>query len=346
MAAHPREVVAVDRAGVAGPPRVERGDQVRQILEPVAQRRQRHVHHGEPVEQIEAELLLGDHARQLAVRRRDDARVDGDRPIRADRLHGLSLEHAQELGLRRERQLAELVQEQRATRRLEERALAIALRPRERALHVAEQVRVDQALRDRAAVDHDERPTLAWRRVVDRARAQLLAGARLALDQHGGVGRRGHLEHREQLAHRQALAGHRTEVIAIARRQRRRVGRGDPHRRLAELDGRAAGDHDLGDPRALPPRAVRRAEILDADALGRDRELGVLARDLRILEHEIAARVRADDHGPRAERHRRAILPQHLELVRSRRRALLRVRRGQAGLDHRPSIECHAPSIV
>ena len=49
-------------------------------------------------------------------------------------------------------------------------------------------------------------PRARGERVVDRARRELLAGARLALDQHGRVGRRRHLEHGEQLAHRDALA--------------------------------------------------------------------------------------------------------------------------------------------
>ena len=79
------------------------------------------------------------------------------RAIGADRLHGLRLEHAQELRLRRERQLAELVEEQRAAARLDERALAIAVGAGERAADVAEQVRVDQVLGDRAAIDDDER---------------------------------------------------------------------------------------------------------------------------------------------------------------------------------------------
>ena len=103
---------------------------MRQILEPLAQRRQRDVDDREPVEQIEAELLARDHASQIAMGGRHDAGVDLHRPIRTDRLHGLRLEHAQELGLRRERQLAELVEEQRAAAGLDERALALAARRR------------------------------------------------------------------------------------------------------------------------------------------------------------------------------------------------------------------------
>ena len=110
----------------------------------------------EPVEQIEAKLLRGDHALEIAMSRRDDARVDLDRPVRTDRLHGLRFEHAQQARLHHERELAELVEEQRAAARFEERALALAIRARERAFDVTEQVGIDQLLRDRAAIDDDE----------------------------------------------------------------------------------------------------------------------------------------------------------------------------------------------
>ena len=57
----------------------------------------------------------------------------------------------------------------------------------ERAALVAEQLRVDQFRRNRPAVDAIERAVAARRAIVDRPGDQLLAGARLAEDQHGGV---------------------------------------------------------------------------------------------------------------------------------------------------------------
>ena len=53
---------------------------------------------------------------------------------------------------------------------------------------VAEQLRVDQLVGDRAAIDADERPLGTRRAVVDCAGDQLLARARLAEDEHGHVG--------------------------------------------------------------------------------------------------------------------------------------------------------------
>src|SRR4029434_2585530 len=56
----------------------------------------------------------------------------------------------------------------------------------EGALFVAEQLRFQQGLRECSAIDCYERSIPAWRPVVDGAGEQLLAGASLAMDEHGG----------------------------------------------------------------------------------------------------------------------------------------------------------------
>ena len=61
----------------------------------------------------------------------------------------------------------------------------------ERALLVAEQDRFHEIVRDRAAIDRDERLRPALAGAVDGARDQLLADAGLALDQHRNGGGRG-----------------------------------------------------------------------------------------------------------------------------------------------------------
>ena len=71
------------------------------------------------------------------------------------------LERAQQLHLQRERHLADLVEEQRAAVGRLELALLVGDRAGEGALHVAEQLALEQVLGDGAAVDGDER--LAWR---------------------------------------------------------------------------------------------------------------------------------------------------------------------------------------
>src|SRR5207302_3104873 len=73
-----------------------------------------------------------------------------------------------------------------------EQSLFVAHGPGERSLHVAEQLRFEQALRQRAAVERKEAAVRASRQLVDEAGDDLLAGARFALDQHRAFGR-GHL---------------------------------------------------------------------------------------------------------------------------------------------------------
>ena len=76
----------------------------------------------------------------------------------------------------------------------------------ERALDVAEQLALEDVLAQRGAVQGHERLVLARAVLVDRLGDQLLARARLALDQHAGVGRRDPLEPLDHVAHLRAVA--------------------------------------------------------------------------------------------------------------------------------------------
>ena len=66
------------------------------------------------------------------------------------------------------------------------------MRSRERALLIAEELRLDQGVRDRAAVDSDKRLLASGTQLVDGPSHELLAGAGLALDE-DGERRVGHL---------------------------------------------------------------------------------------------------------------------------------------------------------
>ena len=90
--------------------------------------------------------------------------------------------------------VADFVEEDRAAVGLLELADLLLGRAGERALLVAEQLRLDQLLGNRGAVDLHEPLAAAQAVAVDRARDQLLAGAALAEQQDGGVGRRGALD--------------------------------------------------------------------------------------------------------------------------------------------------------
>ena len=97
------------------------------------------------------------------------------------------LEHPQQLGLQLQRQLADLVEEDGpAVGQLEAAGLR-GERAGERAALAAEELALDQRPGQRAAVDHDEVAVAPRAALVDRARHELLARARLAEEEHGGV---------------------------------------------------------------------------------------------------------------------------------------------------------------
>ncbi len=103
-----------------------------------------------------------------------EAHVDGDGAVAAERRHGALLERGQELALQVQRQVADLVEEQRAARRGLEAARAILARVRERAFAMAEQLALEQRLAHCAEVHGHEHLAGALR--LTRA-----AGARRAL---------------------------------------------------------------------------------------------------------------------------------------------------------------------
>ena len=152
----------------------------------IAQRREVDRHDVEPIEEILAEAPRLDLGLEIAVGRGDDAHVDAVRLHAADALELALLERAQELHLHLERDLADLVEEQRAAVGELEAAGAVADRAGERAALVAEQLALDEAFGDRRAVDLDERAVLARRAEVQRAGDELLARAALAGDEHRG----------------------------------------------------------------------------------------------------------------------------------------------------------------
>jgi hypothetical protein len=97
-------------------------------------------------------------------------------------------------------------------------AAALPIGAREGAADVAEHLALDQARRQGAAIDHQERLLPARRELMDQARQPRLAGAGLAGEKDGGV-LRGDAEH--LLAEQRHLRGRAVEVV---------VG-------IAELDG-------------------------------------------------------------------------------------------------------------
>src|SRR6185369_14300707 len=149
--------------------------------------------------------------REVAVRGRDDANVEGRGAGGADGAHFPRLGHAQQLHLQRKWHVADLIEEERALVRGDEESPLVGDRARERSLHVTEELALEQRLRDRAAVDRDEGLVRAHTRAVDRTREQFLARAALALDQHARIAGGHALRLRQEIFHQRRA---RDDVLA------------------------------------------------------------------------------------------------------------------------------------
>ena len=113
----------------------------------------------------------------------DDPHVHGDWPLAAERLHLSFLQRTQQLCLGRKGKVDNLIEEEASARgELELPGLSL-MGTGERALLIAEELRLDQGVRDRAAVDGDKRILASGTELMDRPRDEFLAGAGLALDE-------------------------------------------------------------------------------------------------------------------------------------------------------------------
>jgi hypothetical protein len=190
----------------------ERARQHRDVLAPLAQRRQAQADHVQPVEQVLAEAAGAHALLEVLVRRRDHAHVALQGLVATDAVELAVRQHAQQPRLQVEGHVADLVEKQRAAVGLLEAAAAHGLRAGEGAALVAEEFALEQVLRDRRGVDRDEgalAAEIAARAVaVQRARDQLLAGAALAGDHHRHRALAQAADRAEHVLHRRRLAEH------------------------------------------------------------------------------------------------------------------------------------------
>ncbi|MNR06691.1 hypothetical protein D3C85_1227720 [compost metagenome] len=105
--------------------------------------------------------------------------------VRADPLQLSALQHAQQLCLDRQWQLADLIEEEGAFIGQFELALALVHRAGESAPHMAEQFALYQGVGQGGAVEADQRMLGAQRAAMDGLGHQFLADAGFAADQHG-----------------------------------------------------------------------------------------------------------------------------------------------------------------
>src|SRR5229473_3098507 len=185
-----------------------RGERARErdyVLGPLAQGRDLDGEDRQPVVQVLAEPPLRDPLAQVAMGGGDDAHVDAHRRSPAEPLHLALFEDAEKLRLQFERQLADLVEEQRPALGLLEAADAARGRAGEGALLRPEQLALEELGGYRGAVHGDE-AAFAPGPEMEGARNALLAGAGLALDQHHRVAGAGAGDQLAQLGHGGALA--------------------------------------------------------------------------------------------------------------------------------------------
>ena len=231
------------------------------------------------------------------------------------------LEHAQQFHLQLHRHLGDLVEEDRAAVGALEEALVLAIRAREAAALVAEQLALDELRRDGAAIQRQERRFAPPAQLVDGVRGELLAGAALADQQRGGRSGRDaaqlivehlhalraaeNLAEAAELAQRIAqladlvlqgrgllrMAKHRLHALEI-RGLDEVVARARAQRSHRAVDGRVTGDDDdFGG-----VRLFQLAHELDAFAIGQAQIGQQHVRPLPAeLDARLAQRMRARD---------------------------------------------------
>src|SRR5688572_21544901 len=115
--------------------------QGRDVVATLAQRREHQRYHGQAEVEILAEASAPHFFAEIAFGRRHDPYVDRHRHVSSDALNHLFVECPEQLGLHIERELADLVEEERAAAGPFEGSLALLLRSGERASLVAEELR-------------------------------------------------------------------------------------------------------------------------------------------------------------------------------------------------------------
>ena len=179
------QVVAADASALAG--EEDAGDLV-DVAATLAQGRQLQGDDVQAVIQVFTELAGLGQVFQVAVGRGDQAHIDLLRLHRTYAAYLAFLQHTQQSSLGFQRQFANFIEEQRTAIGGLHQAGAPGAGAGERAFFVAEQFGFDQRFGDGRAVHRDHRCLGPARQVVQGAGHQLFTGARLALDQHIGVG--------------------------------------------------------------------------------------------------------------------------------------------------------------
>src|SRR5579883_533233 len=179
----------------------EVSDQQRQVLHALPQRRNFQADDVDAVVQIIAELVRLHQFVQVLIGGGDEPYIRSYRLGAAQRLVDALLEEPQQPDLQGGRDVADFVQEQGASFGCGNAARFVLFGVGKRAGFVAEQLGVEQRVRNRAAVHGHKGLAAAGTQIVNGAGKQLFAGAGFPLDEHGAGGLGNGRQNFEQLPH-------------------------------------------------------------------------------------------------------------------------------------------------
>ena len=164
--------------------------QQRDVLAPLAERRNRDVDDVESIVKIFPERAGADLREEVAVGGRHETHVRRDvAAVVSNALDFTGLDESQQQRLHPQAHFPDLVHEERAAVGHLEQAGAIAPRAREAAADVAEKFRFQEGFRNAGAIERDERRAAPPAPAVNEMRHDLLADAAFAGYEYLGVGR-------------------------------------------------------------------------------------------------------------------------------------------------------------
>src|SRR6056297_2249082 len=176
------------------------------------QGRDRYREYAQPVIKVLPESTRFNLGAEVPVGGGNNANIDRDGPVVTDRFELVLLKHAQQLALKRQRNLADLVQEQRAAVGELHAPDPVAMGAGERALDVTEELAFEQVLGHRSAIDPDKRAIAAIAGGMDGPGDHFLAHAGLAQYQHAHRRCGDRLDLRQGVLERRALADDFAEI--------------------------------------------------------------------------------------------------------------------------------------
>ncbi len=175
-------------AVIANEALAKRFGEERHIAIAFAQRGHVHGHHVQAEIEILPEFVFLNALLELAVGGGDYAHVHLDGAVSAHAFEFAFLQNAQQFALEWQGEFADFIEENGAAVGQLEAAFAFVGGAGEGSFFVPKEFAFHEVLRQRGAVELDEGAVLAVGVVVHRVGHEFLAGAVLALDEHGGVG--------------------------------------------------------------------------------------------------------------------------------------------------------------